>query len=196
MTAQVGDKFFMKGKNYSIVAMTTPLEFHPSKLGITPQYVTTACWAGFWCVYNVTEEGIFLKDLYVNSKDDNYPKIEGIDAIEEEPNSYSYMGHHLYKNLNMKIDYTGKILVGRNFINEYYIHMGYQRPWAYEVLIELVFENGKLIEKNDESNTAEELRKQLKNEESLLKKGEENISKFVNNSFSLDYNTKAWWLFE
>lgn len=82
-----------------------------------------------------------LQNLYINSKDDYYPEINNVSPEKEGKKSFMYMGHHLYKNLNIFIEYTGKILIGKGFINKYYIHMGYQRAWAYEVLQELVFDN-------------------------------------------------------
>lgn len=86
-------------------------------------------------------------------------KINGVDVSDME-----YMGHRVYQNLNLPMNYTGKILVGNNFINKYYIHMGYQRAWAYKTLIELVFENGKLIEEIDQSEVAKKLRKSFDDE--------------------------------
>ena len=104
------------------------------------------------------------------------------------------MGHHLYKGLNIKLDYTGKILVGDGFIHEYYIHMGYQRAWAYKKLVELVFVDGNLIEKNDHSKVAADIRKKIRNDKDFDQKLHMDIPKFVEDSFSLDYKTKAWWL--
>lgn len=35
---------------------------------------------------------------------------------------YDYMGHHLYRNINIFMEYTGKILIGKGFkINIIYI---------------------------------------------------------------------------
>jgi len=58
----------------------------------------------------------------------------------------------------------------------------------------LVFESGVLIEKNDQSDVAEQIRKKIKNEQKFEKKLRRNIPRFVDESFSLDYGIKAWWL--
>ena len=60
MTAQIGDKFEFDGENYSIVAKSTSLDFNPVKYGIIPSWSCTACWKGYWCIYNITKEGIFF----------------------------------------------------------------------------------------------------------------------------------------
>ncbi len=196
MTAQIGDSFKLDKKEYTIVAISEKLKFDPVKYDIIPQMASTACWRGFWCVYNITDEGIFLEDLYINSKDDYYPEIEGVKPLSEKEvdGEFEYMGHHLYKGLNIKMDYTGKILVGDKFMREYYIHMGFQRAWAYEKLLELVFVEGNLIEKNDQSQVAADLREKISNDSEFHEKMRMDISKFVEDSFSIDYGTKAWWL--
>lgn len=93
------------------------------------------------------------------------------------------------------MDYTGRILVGKGFIHDYYIHMGFQRAWAYETLKEFVFENGKLINVVDHSKIAAELRELIdRDPEEFDNKLHEDIIGFVNSSFSLDFENKAWWL--
>jgi len=51
-----------------------------------------------------------------------------------------------------------------------------------------------LIEKNDQSDVAEQIRKKIKNEQKFEKRLRRNIPRFVDESFSLDYGIKAWWL--
>ena len=99
-----------------------------------------------------------LQNLYINSENDYYPKINNVSPERENKKSFQYMGHHLYKNLNIFMEYTGKILIGKGFIKKYYIHMGYQRAWAYEVLDELIFDKGELIKTVDHSEMAKRLR--------------------------------------
>ena len=134
--------------------------------------------------------------MYINSKDDHYPEIEGVKPLSNENDEefFEYMGHHLYKGLNIKVPYSGKILVGDEFLHEYYIHMGYQRAWAYKVLTELIFENGVLVETNDQSQVAAELREKISKDKGFEEKLHRYIPGFINESFALDYGTKAWWL--
>ncbi len=196
MTAQIGDRFKLNNDEFSIVAINSPLQFIPENYGITPAMRTTACWRGYWCVYNITDTGIYVEDLYINSKDEKYPEISGVLPVFDDKTSerFLYMGHHMYKGLNIKIPYTGKILVGSSFLREYYIHMGFQRPWAYKILKELIFDNGNLIEIIDHSDKAEEIRNKIKLDKTFDDKLKSDIPKFVEESFSLDFNTKAWWL--
>lgn len=135
-----------------------------------------------------------LQNLYINSENDYYPKINNVSPERENKKSFQYMGHHLYKNLNIFMEYTGKILIGKGFIKKYYIHMGYQRAWAYEVLDELIFDKGELIKTVDHSEMAKKLRLELENKAEEISKTGDNISLFVKESFSLEMKDKAWWI--
>lgn len=196
MTAQVGDRFTYKKEGYNIVALSEPLKFNPKDYGITPTARCTGCWAGFWCEYDISETGIVLKNFFINSKDDHYPEVNGVlpECVGHSKTPREYMGHHCYRGVNISIPYTGKIVVGKDFLQEYYIHMGYQRAWAYEVLKEFVFEDGKLVETIDHSEVAEGLRKQIKEDPDFWEKLHSNIPLFVGGSFDLSLATKAWWI--
>ena len=209
MTAQVGDRFIVKGDSYSIVAISNPILFQPQDYGIVPAAICTACWNGYWCEYLISEQGIMLKNLYIHSQNNYYPAINGVEVKNkgnEKRDYFLYMGHNLYENINLFLEYTGKILMGKGFLNQYYIHMGYQRAWAYETLKELVFENGKLAEMVDHSEIARKLRDKIeKEQENKIEKKEINkvknakeitnrIRTFVEESFSLEIKDKAWWI--
>lgn len=103
------------------------------------------------------------------------------------------MSHYVYEHLNLTYAYIGKILIGKDFIRSYYIHMGFHRPWAYKDLLELLFENGKLVKTVDHSAIAEIMRADIQNNPEEFDKKLHNEN-FVEESFSLDYSQKAWWI--
>lgn len=73
--------------------------------------------------------------------------------------------------------------------------MGFQRPWAYKVLKEFDFVDGKLTSIIDHSDTAREMRKRIKEDpEAFEKHLRWNIPAFIDESFSLDIADKAWWI--
>lgn len=195
MTAQIGDQYKYSNGEYTFVAQSAPIPFHPSEFGIIPMAACTACWSGFWCVYNITEDGIFLEDLYVNSGNEQYPAINGIlPECQDGNETFTYMGHHRYAGLNIKIPYTGKILVGGDFVHGYYRHMGHQRPWAYKKLLELVFENGKLIQTTDQSKIASSIRKKIRSDEGFTEKMFKHRFGFIVGDSLLDDGNDVWWL--
>lgn len=141
MTAQIGDRYTFRDKEYIIVATSGPLPFNPKEYGLEVQYICTACWRGYWCEYKISGDGIILKKLFVHTADDKYPEIDGVQVnINKEP--IEYMGHRVYEGLSLKIKYTGKILLGDKLLSEYRINLGCPSPWEYLELKEFVFENG------------------------------------------------------
>ena len=211
MTAQIGDIYNYDNNDYRIVALSSVMLFKPQDYGMEPHGSCTACWRGYWCEYDVSNDELFLKNLYFHNEDNNYPSLNGVEASPKEfievegrrglrkklekftiPAHY---GHRVYRDVNLSIPYTGKILLGDGFIREYYIHMGFQRAWAYEKLIELVFEEGILLECNDYSHIAKQQREIMK-EQGVNPQSPKisDLEKFVEDSFSLDYSDKAWWL--
>lgn len=52
---------------------------------------------------------------------------------------YAVAGNLAYENINLPIPYTGAFLIGDNFIDKLYVHMGFQAPFTYEYLEEFIF---------------------------------------------------------
>ena len=169
MTAQISDEFTYQGKSYKIVAISENRKlFDPEEYGLHPDAIATNCWDGYWCEFEITD-ALYLQKLFIHCDDEKYPDICGRNieipySIMQIPSSslvFDNTGYMVYDNMNLKIPYTGKILVGSGFIHKYYIHMGYQRAYAYEKLLEFEFEGGNLINTSDLSAKAEEFRKMM-----------------------------------
>lgn len=193
MTAQIGDIYKFEGKAYSIVALESEIKFKPSDYGLIPEARCSACWDGYWCEYVITDKELFLENLHINTKDQHYPEINGVNVQTKKK---ALALHPVYENIHLPIRYTGQIVAGLDFLQEYYIHMGYQRAWAYKKLVQFIFENGALIEVVDHSEWVEKLRAEIKGNpnKSGKKLSREEISRFVTESFSLDFADKFWWL--
>lgn len=197
MTAQRGDIYKHQKREYSIVRMSPGTKFNPTKYGITPGSICTDCWDGYWCAYGLVNDKFCLKELYINSQNGHYPPIEG--TLPDRRcrllgRAYiEYDGYHRYS-LNMEIPYTGKILVGEGFLSKYYIHMGYQRPWAWEKLTEFLFLDGRLIEVNDQSAIAAKIRGKVQSGYDLEKISFRHRLGLVDVSSLLDEDTDVWWV--
>lgn len=170
MTPQVRDTFQYEGDRYFAVAGNSFVGFQPSDYGICPAPRNTACWDGYWCEYQISEKGIILQNLYINAKDDYYPEINHVSPLKD-----GKMGHHFYKNINIRIEYTGKILMGESFSEMQYVFMGYMgNHWSmsYKLLKELIFDHGKLVTTVDHSEEAKKL--ELRTEIRIPDKPDEN----------------------
>lgn len=83
MTGQIADVYEYNGNRYNIVAIKGTMNFDIHELGFEPVPIHTACWRGYHCIYNITEEGLFLKDLFVNDKNGSYPPVNGVEPEED-----------------------------------------------------------------------------------------------------------------
>ena len=198
MTAQRGDTFIHKGNSYIAAAMTSPTGFNPADYGLIPKAVCTACWRGYWCDYEIRDNGLYLKNLYIHTQDDHYPDINGVSVAIRDTDPFNvsseHFGHCKYEDVGLFIPYTGKIIAGAGFIDRYYRHMGFQSPYAYRSLMEFIFEDGALKKAIDHSKRAEEIRKWIDASEPGEGRSMEDIAEYVRRSFSMDYKDKAWWL--
>lgn len=166
MTAQIEDTFIHKRKSYSISAIQTPSDFfNIQKIGIDPEGTSTACWRGYVAEFSIHEDKLVLKNLDTNNSNGKafpiaingvMPEIEKSEGLVE---AYKEHREWHYKNVNLILPYTGGILITDKFIRNRYIHMGFQSPLSYEVVIELYFENGVLIKEKDLSEEFAVLRK-------------------------------------
>jgi len=107
-----------------------------------------------------------LKILYTNNGNEieneaplinnKYPEIKvPKDLCNEYKNTWK---EFVYKNINLPILYTGSILITKDFIWDRYVHMGFQSPFSYKNVIQLIFDEGKLIKSKDLSNIAQSIR--------------------------------------
>lgn len=148
MTAQIHDTFVYRGEGYSLIGEKGGDLFSPTQYGMTPKMISTACWRGFYATYEFTEVGeLCLRGATLGMVEGEYKPIGGV-----LPNGGRY------QNLNVAVPFTGKIRLGRGFIREQYVHGGFQRPSAYETVIDLTLQDGLVVGVNDRSDEVERKR--------------------------------------
>ncbi|HUT80120.1 MAG TPA: hypothetical protein VMZ29_02875 [Candidatus Bathyarchaeia archaeon] len=184
MTAQMSDMFDYNGELFEIVGVDGLKLFEPREYGLTPHFTCTACWRGYLLTYKLNKEQLVLDDVLINLREKK--EINNVKPKEAER---PFLFH--YKKINLKIDFTGTILVAKDFLREMYVHMGYQRPMAYKKVIEFSFTNGTVTSINDLSKIMEERRKEDPNKDARPKSPQsEDVEAWVKDTFSLDYKLK------
>lgn len=205
MTAQISDTFFYNNENWELIASTDEIKFDPRKYGLEPISPCTACWDGFVCDYEITKESLNLKTLYIclgwpgypgiideSKEGPEYPVVMNTEATEVPEDSFSFFDHCY--NFNMPVKYTGKLMLGKDFMQEYYIHMGWQQAWAFKTVKEFEFKDGVLVNVVDYSDKVEKVRQDLNEHPEKVEEFKGNIPFFVESSFAMDYESKAWWI--
>lgn len=182
MTAQIPDEFILNGESFSLVGLNGQNLTIPEDLGIIPFSTCTACWRGYVMKYIFMKNQMILDELHVNVADP--PRINGV-----EPQKGDNLFKYHYKNLSLQINFTGSVLLAKDFIQSMYVHMGFQRPMAFKTVVEIEIENGEIISLKDLSKQMEEQRKKdLYEGAQPQSNSKKDIEKWVKQTFSLDYD--------
>ncbi len=187
MTGQIPDEFRYEGEQYSLIGIDGTDLYEASDFGIKTQTASTACWRGHVMKYDCIDGSLFLDGMDVQTQ--HAPPINGIDPKAQSVEAGYYMYSHTYENLRLKTKFTGSMLLGKDFIDSMYVHMGFQRAIAYCKVLELQIQDGDIVSVSDISEKMEKLRTQDPDKGAQPEsRTDEDISKWINDSFSRDYD--------
>jgi len=183
MTAQFADIFRLDGQDFSIAGVSNGALFDASSLGLILTPGSTACYRGYVAIFGVVGERLVIADLYANlgsidrttgeisSQPGPAPALHGVVPIRQHrhTDSSSFTCNHVYRHLNLPLDYTGGVLLGDGFIRALYVHMGFAPAWKYTNVQELVFRAGTLTGRHDRSEACRLYREDLLREAEIRK---------------------------
>ena len=183
MTAQIPESIIYEGEEFSLVGVKGKGLYIPEDFGIEPHFRSTACWRGYVMRYSFNNGQLILDRILINTN--NPLKINEIEPQNlKEIGSFDYC----YENINFKTDFTGTLLLAKDFIQEMYVHMGFQRPMAFRTVVEIQIENGNITEVRDLSRKMEEERERdIYKGAQPQSNSNEDIEKWIKKTFSLDY---------
>lgn len=182
ITGQVPEEFLYKDEVYSLAGVKGVGLFSADEFGIPTQSASTACYRGFQMGFKIQDNELRLNWMVLKTDLSPPPSINGIEP-QQITERYSMFSHR-YEDLNIKSHFTGKLLIGKDFIQSMYVHMGFQKPIAYEIVLELFLEEGTITEIKDRSKEVEVLRKQAID----FDPDKDSIETFIKYSFSLYYD--------
>jgi hypothetical protein len=186
MTAQISDEFNYQGGSYSIVGINGTNLFAPTRYGLTPVGRCSSCWRGFVCTYYIESQQLLLHKLAI-CLDGPAPTLLGIQSKSDSSPFPKFDA--IYEDLQHQINYAGGLLLGDDFIEELYVHMGFHPAWKFREVHELIFNNGELIQAIDCSEKIAELRRKMI--EKPLGPGEKvsgkAIKRWIKQCFSQEY---------
>lgn len=184
MTGQIPDKLIYNKSSYSIVGLKGEGLPSPFDFGLEPISPHTGNWRGFIMTYILAENRLIVQEMNVTIKDmkEKPPLINGVTPETKKEGSL----HLSYKSLKLKTQFTGNILIAKDFIDSMYVHMGFQSPISFETVIELKISDGTLINVTDFSEIMKDYRK-LNISDGKLERTE-NLHGWIDRTFSLDYD--------
>ena len=144
LTGQVSDEFRYNGEVFALVGIKGEGLYTPLDFDMKTTMASTACWRGYQMLYDCVDGKMILDRMLANPTE---PKpVNGI-----EPHSYEhrFIFNYVYEDLGLKTKFTGTLLLGKDFIDEMYVHMGFQSPESYRTVIELEIMDGNIIKETD-----------------------------------------------
>ena len=193
MTAQIPDQFRYEGERYSLIGMRGKGLYKAEDFDLKLVMASTACWRGNVMKYDCINGQLVLNELDIRTEGDP-PAINGIEAgpptkrLGDEQVGFSFFSHS-YLNLGLKTKFTGAFLLGKDFIESMYVHMGYQRPLAFRTVLEVQVQDGDIITVSDLSEKMEELRQKGRDKGARPEsRSDVDVSKWIEDTFSLDYD--------
>lgn len=144
MTAQITDTFLYANEEYSLIGMTPGELVTPGQFGMEPAMMHTGCYRGFYCTYELTEQGLLLRQLTLRERNGRYLPIGGIEPTMEEFRA-------TYHGLAISVPFTGRLTLARDLIPGRYVHMGYQEPTAFKTVLRVELVGGTMTGNEDVS---------------------------------------------
>ena len=154
MTAQAHDTVVYRDEEYALVGINGEGLFEPDQHGLRPVALTTACWRGYRCTYEIRGQWLRLETLIVASAQEA-PRVFSV--LPTDPTAKFLV----YEDIGQIMPFTGGLLLGTGFIEDLYVHMGFHPGWKYRKVHELIIENGRVVQEADRSGEMSELRRWL-----------------------------------
>ena len=169
MTIQTNDQILFCNEQYNIFSGDE--FFDPYEYGICPFYgENTGIYKGYLCEYKIKNNQFYLDNLHlslrqyvidINSNKEVLlkkvtPPLNGI-FVKDFDNGFL---SHIYENVNLKINYTGHLILTKNYIpptHDY--NMSPRDLYDYEMVIKFDMKSGVIINTVDVSYEMFDMRK-------------------------------------
>lgn len=184
MTAQIPDVVHYEGEEWTLASFSGPELFDPSPFGFRFAPMLSCCWRGFLCGYRIAEGCLTLEQFKVVANQGPLPELLGkAPTLSTEPHP---MFQATYADLGHPIDYSGTLLLTRDFVRELYVHMGLHPAWKYRHVVEVELHQGRVITIVDRSSQMAEMRERLAKGplEPGMESTREEIGKWIESAFS------------
>jgi len=188
MAAQIPETVVLDGRPYDLCGVKGENRlFNPQDHGVTPIALTSECWRGYMSTYLVADGMLYLDEIEIGL-DPRDPT--GHDHLllselfgELRLNGFSTPGH--YENLGYPIALTGGLLLGRGFIDEPYVCMGFHPAFTFRHVVELALNDGQVVTGVDRSREIEEVRKKMACGDW---DGMPSLPEWIESCFEIEYN--------
>ena len=193
MSKRLAGDFFYKDRSYQLASweknLTLPLEEYGISLDPKNSLTGTGTINEF-----VISDGLCIGNIGVSTRDGRFPPINDV-----SPRS-SCGNYAFYTDVNLKLDYTGSLLLGRQTNAFYSPKKDCQWPWAFHELMEFTFEHGNLVAVKNQSRLARKLYKEVNywcdcpEEYEYIREGDYQKMRTCIQLLMEDYPMPIWWV--
>lgn len=165
MAVQLPCTFLINGDRYDLIGMAGGNILNLDQFPTPPRELHTARHA----TYEIILDSLYLLGLTLKEENVHYLPVgrarqrEGLSPI-------------MYQGLSMMVPFTGKIRLARNFINQPYINMNYQKAIAFEFVLDIALRDGQVAEMKNRSL-------EMGQKRAVLKRHHESAAKLKNMGF-------------
>jgi hypothetical protein len=184
LIGQISDEFRYNGEEYSLVGINGEGLPVPSDFGMRTKMASTACWRGYQMFYDFVDGELILDGMFVNT--DDAKSVNGVKpGVSKDSSGFNY----IYKNIGLRTNFPGRILIGRDFVQEMYVHMGFQSAESYRDVLEFEVENGNIVNVVNLAEVMEQRRIQGRYKPTDPSSMEESdLHSWIEDRISQDYN--------
>lgn len=185
MTAQIPDTVIYNGEEFKLVGINGNKLFQPEEYRLKPIMASTACYNGYLLIFKCEKNEFLLDKLFIRTLEKPVP-INGKKAKKYAEEMFSHFFSHQYTDLHLKVHFTGSIVIARDFIEEKYVHMGYQSSRDFREVYKLTIKDDSIIEVSDLSKRMEEKRieEPFENLSPTNPNDSNNVKKWIEKRFS------------
>jgi len=185
MTGQIPDEVTYRRRRYEITAVDGKGLFDPEAHGLEIVPVSTALWRGHLCRYTVHRQQLTLAYLEIGDSARNAAAV--IDGVApRRADDRSAWEKDLAFDLALPVAFTGRLLLGRDYVHIGWLHMGFTPAWLFADVQELVFTEGRLTSAYDRSAELAAVRDRL-GPAGLRPAPGRASSEWIHDSFSLSF---------
>jgi len=159
MTTQIPDRLAYQDDEYLIISAKGNGLMSPSDFGMKAVTKSTACYRGYDAEYVCENENLFLTSIELRTGDGHFKNIDGVKPVIDERLN---MGK--YSALRVRTAFSGGLLIVMNMKKEM---RGIMWPFSFEVVKELLLEEGKVVSATDHSKKVAAILDTLKRDRSI-----------------------------
>ena len=181
------DTLTYQGTEYAVTAIDGSALFDPAEHGIAAGVLGSGCWRGHMCAYAVADTALTLRRHLVGEDPDTdvVPTLRGAEPVRSRDDA-RYEDAFAFDDLDVRVEFTGRLLVGADPEPVGYLNMGFWPAWFYGRVLEVAFDRGRLTSVVDRSAELATVREHLGGVEHRPSAGEE-LAEWIGRTFSLSF---------